>query len=76
VTAYTDRHRTDDPVQTCVVCNEPKYQKHAERCAGRPPYAIARDIVDGGDYERVEVLRLARAFIEVDRLRRAAQGEA
>jgi hypothetical protein len=63
VTAYTDRHRTDDPVQTCVVCNQPKYQKHAERCAGRPPYAIARDIVDGGAYERVEVLRLARAYL-------------
>jgi hypothetical protein len=46
-------------VLKCVVCNEPKYQKHAERCAGRPPYAIARDIVDGGDYERVDVRRLA-----------------
>jgi hypothetical protein len=48
------------PIERCVVCNRPRYQKHAERCAGRPPYAIARDIVAGGDYDRVEVLRLAR----------------
>jgi hypothetical protein len=52
-------------VETCVVCGKPRYQKHAERCAGRPPYAIARDIVDGGDYERVEVLRLAREYLAV-----------
>jgi hypothetical protein len=70
VTAYTDRHRTDDPaIPTCVVCGKPRYQKHAERCAGRPPYAIARDIVDGGAYERVEVLRLARAYLAMSGIR-------
>lgn len=35
MTAYTDRHRTDDP-DLCVVCGEPRYQKHAETCSGRP----------------------------------------
>jgi hypothetical protein len=53
------------PIERCVVCNRPRYQKHAERCAGRPPYAIARDIVAGGDYDRVEVLRLAREYLAV-----------
>ena len=68
MTAFTDRHRTDDPPTECVECGvtypAAAWGSHLERCPGPLPVeAVARRILEGRTVPAGDLARLARDYL-------------